>query len=334
MTRRLAFDRTLRVAACLIAALAAGCGGDDDNPPPPELLQITAVNQVAIARATAISFANLDSVRDVPTASSAGAPTASDAAGSTKHSLGKAIAAARAVRLGTISITEQCPLSGSIAITLDDRDNNAAPSAGDVLSATFNECRDSPTSLVRGSFSANIASYSDPLLSGLFTFSQLTIVDESGSAAVSGQANLVYTLTNDPAGTSTTRITMTVPAAGLVGSLSIPGYSETFTYDPDFSAVWTDVTPSNAPGYSTSVLNGKVGFASLGGKIIAATDPPVHDVWEENYPDSGAVLITGYQSKLRMTVLSTTTVRLDLDANNDGVYESTRDIPWSELLPF
>jgi len=51
-------------------------------------------------------------------------------------------------------------------------------------------------------------------------------------------------------------------------------------------------------------------------------------------PTSGTVLITGYQSKLRMTVVNTTTVRLELDANNDGTYESTRDIPWSELLPY
>jgi hypothetical protein len=334
MTRRLAFDRTMRIAACFGAVLAAGCGGDDDSPPPPELLQITATNQVAVARATAVSLASLDSVRDVPTANSAGAPTASDATASTKHALGKAIAVARAVPLATISTTEQCPLSGSIAITLDDRDNSTTLSAGDVLSATFNECRDSPSSVIRGSFSANIASYSDPLLSGLFTFSQLTIVDEAGSAAFNGQANLAYNLSTDPTGASTTRITMTVPAAGLVGSLSVPGYSDTFTYDPNFSAVWTDVTPSSAPGYSTAVLNGKVNFASLSGKILASTDPPVHDVWAEDYPDRGKVLITGYQSKLQMTVLNTTTVRLELDANNDGTFESTRDIPWTELLPF
>jgi hypothetical protein len=82
------------------------------------------------------------------------------------------------------------------------------------------------------------------------------------------------------------------------------------------------------------VLTGKFLAASLGAKTIVATDPPVRDVWTEDAPQSGTVLVTGYQSKLRMTVLNTTTVRLELDANNDGAYESTLDIPWTEFLPF
>ena len=102
---------------------------------------------------------------------------------------------------------------------------------------------------------------------------------------------------------------------------------------PDSCELWNDVMPTTAPGYSTSVLNGKLAFASLG-KVLLATDPPFRDVWEEDGPQSGAVLITGYQSRLRVSVVNTTTARLELDANNDGTYESTRDVPWSELLPF
>lgn len=333
MTRHRTLDRTLRVAVCLIAALAAGCGGDDDSPPPPELLQITAGNQVAVAQATAANFGSLDSFRDIPISNGAGATAASGLAG-TKHVLGKAIAAsARSFPLGTISITEPCLFSGSIAITLDDRDNNAAPSAGDVLTSVFNDCRDTSSSSVTGSFAINIAGYSDSLLSGLFTFNQLALADPQGSVAVSGQANLVYTMTRDAAGTWTTRVDMKVPAAGLVSSITTPKYKETFTYDPDFSALWNDVMPTTAPGYSTSVLNGKLAFASLG-KVLLATDPPFRDVWEEDGPSGGAALITGNQSRLRISVVNTTTARLELDANNDGTFESTRDIPWTELLPF
>jgi len=340
MTRHRTLDRTLRVAVCLGAILAAGCGGGgDEAPPPPELLQITAGNQVAVARATAMSFGSLDSARDLPTASSSSAAHASAVSGSTKHALGKAVAAARATSakvmpLGIFSYTEPCSVSGSITLTLDDRDNNTNPSAGDVLTMAFNDCRDSASSLVKGTLTVNVASYADPLLSGLFSFGQLTLVDGDSTIAMNGQANFVYTESRDPAGTSTTRITMKVAAAGLVNSISIPNYKDTFTYDPDLSAVWTDVTPSAAPGYSTSVLSGKVHIASLGGKVIVNTDPPIHDVWAEDYPDSGKLLITGYQSKLQLTVLNTTTTRLELDANNDGTFESTRDMPWSELLPW
>jgi len=130
---------------------------------------------------------------------------------------------------------------------------------------------------------------------------------------------------------------MTVAPGGLVSSGSNPSYSDTFTYDPGFRAVWTDVIPfaPTAEPYSTAVLNGRLHAASLNGKIIVATDAtaPVHDWWSEMYPDSGRVTVDGYRSHLRLTVVNTVTVRLELDANDDGIIESTLNVPWATLMP-
>lgn len=329
--------RALRLAGCFGAIIAAGCGGGSDEvltPPPPELLQITSGNQVAVARATAMNFFTLDSLRDVPAAGASGAAQARGTFDAVRHALGRSVAsAARAFPLGTISVTEPCAFSGSIAITLDDRDNNAAPSAGDVLTSVFNDCREEASSSIAGSFVVNIASYSQPLLSGLFTFNALTLADADGRVTMSGQANLAYAVSSDSAGTWTTRVEMKVAPAGLSASIVTAPYRETFNYDADFGAQWTDVSPVATSGYSMSVLNGKFLASSLGAKTVVATDPPIRDVWVEDGPQSGAALITGYQSRLRLTVVSTTTARLELDADNDGTFETTRDIPWSELLP-
>jgi len=330
MSGRLAKDRTKAIAACLIAALAAGCGGgDDDNPPPPELLQITAANQVAVAQAVALDFGALDSTRDIPVATGSGADAPA------KRALDTAIATAgRALPLATTSITEICPAGGSIVVTIDDRDNNGTPSAGDVLTTAFNDCKESATSLLQGGFTLNFASYSSSQFSGLLTFGQLMLSDEEGTIAMNGPANVVYSETTVP-GSRTERTELTVATGGLIASVSTTTYSETLSHEPGFAGIWTDVSLSTpTQSYDTSVLNGRVGFASLNGKVILATDPPIKDMYVDEMPSSGAVLITGYQSKLRMTVLNATTVRLELDANNDGVYESTRDIPWRELMPF
>lgn len=144
---------------------------------------------------------------------------------------------------------------------------------------------------------------------------------------------MTYAISPDSAATSTTRVDMKVATAGLVSSVSTASYRETFNYETDFSAIWSDVTPATAPGYSTAALSGKVAFASLG-KVLLATDPPIRMARDEGGPDSGGVLITGHQSRPRLSVVNTTMARLDLNANNDGTFESTRDITWDELLPY
>jgi len=306
-----------------------------------ELVRISTQNQVAVARATFANFVSLGYVGDLPVSSPAGAAMAGASIGVARRALGLAhnttrTADARVRPLAVYSMTEDCLFGGSVTLTIDDRDNNGVPSYGDVMTMTFNDCREDWSSSVDGSFTVNIAVASATQLSGLFTFNRLEAVVDGYTAAVNGVADVVYSETSDVSGTRM-MTDMTVAPAGLVSSGSNPSYSDTFTYDPGFRAVWTDVIPfaPTAEPYSTAVLNGRLHAASLNGRIIVATDAtaPVHDWWSEMYPDSGRVTVDGYRSHLRLTVISTMTVRLELDANDDGVIESTVNVPWATLMP-
>jgi hypothetical protein len=201
------------------------------------------------------------------------------------------------------------------------------------MTMTFSDCRESASSLVNGGVRVEVSSASATQLSGLFTFTQLALSEGSESVTANGQANATYSETTDAAGTTTARTTISATGTGLVTGIFTASYSDTITNEPGFSAVWTDVMPLNAPAYSTSALTGTMHVASLNGKVMLATDPPVHVWWTEDYPDSGVILVTGHQSKLRLTAVNVQAARLELDANNDGSFESARDIAWSELLP-
>jgi hypothetical protein len=88
-------------------------------------------------------------------------------------------------------------------------------------------------------------------------------------------------------------------------------------------------------GWSTTALNGTVLVASLGARLTLATDPatPVHQTMTDLHPDTGQVSVLGNASRLRLTVMNTDRVRSELDANNDGTYESTKELTWAQLLP-
>lgn len=50
------------------------------------------------------------------------------------------------------------------------------------------------------------------------------------------------------------------------------------------------------------------------------------------YPYSGQMLIAGQTgSKIRITAVSSSNVRLELDATGDGVYEESKVVTWASL---
>lgn len=340
MATILTFNRRLRIAACAGALLAAACGGGGgDGPGPTQLLQITPQNELAVARATAAIFVSLSGVGDLPLSGPASAGPTSNIAKATKRALGAAIgtdvASGKARPLAVHSTTEPCPMSGSMTIVFDDRDNNDMPSGGDTMSLAFEQCRLEDSMHAHGKLVIGVGSYSETpnsvQLNGTFRFENLVIDDGVHPTSANGEMNTVYTETLDASG-ALVRFELTVASGGFVAS-----HKDKFTYDAGFRLVSTEFMPTSASqmAYSTTMMNGTVHVTSLNARIRVATDSatPVHEWMNQPYPDSGQVTIHGERSQLRLTVMSTTTVRMELDANGDGAYEKSTDIAWTELMP-
>jgi hypothetical protein len=347
MSTRRILDRTLCAAALLAALLAAGCGsggGGGAPPPPPQLVQITAQNQDAVARAKAATLFSMTGVRALPLAPSPAPRALAAGADVTMRALGKVLAPARTdAKVGRLTVYEEtlaCTLGGEMKITIDDRDNDGFVTRGDTLALGFTQCRESKDSLVNGLLAVAISGASETptsvQITGTFSY-QMTVVEGSYTSSINGSTATVYTESIDPMGTYTTRMESTVTPDGLVAGAATPILSDTFSYDPGFNVVSTEVqpaTPTPLP-FSTIALNGTVHVASLGGRIAIATDPmtPIRDTLDAPYPESGQVVVTGRDSRLRMTVLDTERVRMELDANGDGTYDATKEVLWTELLP-
>lgn len=340
MSATLALSRRLRIAACVGALLAAACGGGGgDGPAPAQLLQITPQNELAVARATAETFVSLSGVGDVPLSGAASADPTSNIAKATKRALGAAIGtdvgSGKTRPLTVHSMTERCPMGGSMTLDFDDRDNNDMPSGGDTMSLAFDQCRMEETMHAYGKLVIGVGSYSETpnsvQLNGTFRFENLVVDDGVHPTSANGETNAIYTETLDVSGAQV-RFEMTVASGGFVAS-----HKDSFTYDEGFRLVSTEFMPAGTSqmAHSTTMMNGTVHVASLGGRIRIATDAstPVHEWMDQPYPDSGLVVVHGQQSQLRMTVMNTTTVHMELDANGDGAFEKSTDVAWAELMP-
>jgi hypothetical protein len=353
MTTRLVLGRTVRLVATAAAVFVVSCGGDSNDggavvtpivPPPPTMVQITAANQDAVARATVAAFFTMGGVGVLPTA--APAPAKADTVSALPiYAMGKSVAPVhassnRASPLAAISQTEACPGGGSMTTTIDDRDSNTVLSPGDSMTFAFSQCREDASTMVNGTLAMGIATVSQSAtamqLSGAFTFQQLVIVDGSYTSSMSGVMNATYTETLGSTGT-TTRLDVTVTPGGFVAQGSTPTVNDTFTYDGGFVAVAIEFLPSASTtvAWSTTSLSGTVLVASLGARLTLVTDPatPVHQTMTALHPDTGQVSVLGNASRMRLTVMNADRVRSELDANNDGTYESTKELTWAQLLP-
>lgn len=352
--------RASLAAGALLTLAACGSGGGDSPPPPaPVPVQISAANQDTVARATAntvISAGTLGGVTPLATGDRVSAAGKLGIGASAAPSLGSAGSALAVVqrfglyalatgRSGQVNaggkVTAQavsassvnCAVSGSLTVNINDADNSGTLSAGDSISFAFAACKPTATETVNGSMTLAVSSASATTVGGSISFAALTASGPDGSFAINGGVSLAYS----EAGTLAT-YQMVIAAGGLSTVVSTAQYSDTITLGGGFEQTVTYDAAALPPGSTiaglgTARVNGTISAASLGGTVTLATVAPFRQYDIDPYPRDGQLRATGANgSALRLTALSVTTVRIELDANGDGIYEQSRDVPWGVLI--
>jgi hypothetical protein len=326
---------SILVSATALATLAACGGSGDDSPSQPQgsKVTITSANQSQVVRASVNAGLSVSLAQgSVGGVSPAGV---TDRAHALSGVLQRAMSAARASRKGiasasahpatSVSDTQPCGVSGTVTIVLDDRDNNQALSNGDAVSASFAQCKDSATTTINGAIAITLTSTpTDTQFSASANFQSVVVTDNDVTSTISG---IVAVAENDMP--TVTETTLSVGNGGLTASTASTSYDDSVSFASGF-VIKTD--ESSAGGVSVT-LSGTMTAQSLAGSITISTPQPIVEGAGDPYPSSGQVIITGASgSTVRATVLDDTQVRLELDANGDGTYESTSTVAWTALI--
>lgn len=361
---------TSRLAALMsCATLLVACGGGSDapapaptpapTPPAPVALLITAINQDAVARASAnvvVSAAATGAVAPLAadgrvTARAAKRPVGALPAFAGVTSVGGVLQrfaqfavqapAARSMTVATgqvralaiVRLTEACGASGNVTIELNDADNSGSVSAGDSVSFSFNACSSGLGEVIDGGLSLRVSTAAGPNISGTLTYDDLRLATLDASFGINGSVNLTYS----EAGTLATYRSV-VGAGGLVTLVTAQAFSDSLTLRAGFEQVITSdsaaVAPGSAtPGLNTASITGELTANSLGGIVGVVTVAPFQRYAIDAYPRAGQLIVTGAAgSRLRVTALSAATLRIELDADGNGSYEQSRDVAWSALI--
>jgi hypothetical protein len=93
-----------------------------------------------------------------------------------------------------------------------------------------------------------------------------------------------------------------------------------------------DTTHDYSNSRSTSTLTGVMESAKAGGSFAVATLTPIQLYDTDVYPHAGVVEMRGNTGVMNLRVLSSEQVQVELDANGDGVFESSTPQTWDWLF--
>lgn len=348
------------ISSAVLAACGGGGGSAGGSVTP--LLVISSSNHQSVGRATTTASTALmgagggvsnasstdgtasaksvtRSAVGLPGASVAGmamylAHTLANATDAQRTALSASRVAGTSRALAIAPTTLNCSVSGSVTLSLVDADNSGSTNIGDTLTLSFNQCKESSSESVNGSMSImfNSIGMSNGLVSfgGSLSMNALVVTEGGRTATMNGGLSMSFqnlTSTQD-------KLTLTVGSSGL--SASVSGSQTDFVaFDPGFVLNVTETESSTLGGVDTAsaTFNGSFSTTAIAGRVQLETVTPLLQWSTDTYPRTGVLRVTGNASALRLTVLDATNVRLELDANLDGTYESSTDVLWTNLLP-
>lgn len=316
--------RSCLAAAVGLSLAACGGGGGDGGSPPPGTIDVTAANQDTLTRAgmVALQAGVLGASLGV---AGGGSPTAIAAAAGRKR--------AAAVQPPEV---ENCTVSGTTTTVYDDRDNSGTATPGDAATITYTDCSEVAGEVTNGTITAvytQIQLTAFPAVIG----ARITTNDlrsQTANRSVAAQGGFDFQLTIQSLTADSLRVS--VPNA-LTLAITTPVYTDTVTLQAGYvleSAYDATAVPpgGTVPGRTSTTASGRVSSAVAAGTVLVNTLQPFVQYDVDPYPRSGQFEVVGKTGSLQAVVLSSSQVEIDLDADGNGVFETTKQVAWSDLF--
>ena len=339
------------VQCAIVVALGAGLvacgggGGDSPAPPPAANIDLTTANRDSVGHSIAAGIVALSPTLTIPLSANGAAAERkwAQAAGQGQPSAwfarlpvllrqlvraSSAKAASQMVRpLGvTGPVVYACVIAGTRSLTVDDRDDSGDLNAGDVVTTVHSNCQDTSFETLNGTVTTAISELSPTSLSARLTMSQFSDAAARHALTLDGS---MWVDDSQPSGAL--EVTRLIADGPVVASVTTHLFTDTVTLQNGFTE---EATYDAAVGLSTSTVNGSLRSAAAGGIVEISTpvNSPLTKYDAEDYPRSGEVQVLGKKGTLWLTVLSTESVQLDLDADDNGTAESSEVVSWDWLL--
>ncbi len=339
------YIRTLFIAVFVVITLVA-CGGGgglagDGDPVPGAAINITEANAVSVTGAIVGSVEVVQGLSEGGTGGIIGV-AAVTAAGEFSmgdfvlQQLGRfAVVREQALASNAVGVAISPPITedcdnvgpGTITITGDVADQTLNSIAvGDNLVLTLNNCEVDGL-VANGEFDLSVAAFSGDIDTFIPPYSltvDVVLTDftvNNGLLTFEGDGDMRLTLAGNTDGTMemiASGIALTATESGLTTTLANYLYELTERVFTPFD-------------YSLG-MSGELDSSVLGGSVMFDTIETFTGFGEE-FPSTGVLLISGAGgSQCRLTTIDSVTVTIEVDADGDGVFETTIDETWEGLV--
>jgi len=222
-------------------------------------------------------------------------------------------------------------VTGSVNITENDTPPLGQPNVGDSITVTFDACTDESGDQYDGTMTIRITQITGdldnpPFALGISVTFNLTITEGGDSFTATGGFN--FTLSDDGAG-----------GIGIVmsgTSFSISGMQDGAPINQSLSNFRFELTFDESTGDYTVDFSGTISTGDLGGAVTFDTTTPFQGTTSTEFllenPTAGVLEVTGAGgSKAILTVTGLNTVRIEIDEDGDGTFETTINTTWGAL---
>lgn len=324
-TRGIASVARHTLAVLALAALAA-CGGGGGGDGGIDLIDVTAGNRDSVAHAAGASFLALGVSSSIPVLGGPGG-VASQRELPQAVAWRSAVGAARERPQALITGAPQaCLVSGSVTVTIDDRNGNGSWDLGEPATVVFNQCQDNAYDVLDGTAVLTIVGGSASSFSATMGMTQLSQRAVNGRHGMTLDGNLDLGCTQ----LSTTSMRCTSTASSSIRAVvHTHMFDDTVTLRQGFVE---DATYDDTTQHTMSTLRGTIDSSAAGGALSISTDQTIALLDADPYPHEGVLRVSGRQGALLVAPQSATRVRVDLDSNDDGMSEASTVEDWDWLL--